>query len=335
MTTSRMATNAVVSSPRCLTSLIAALLALFVLVAAPSTSKAQNVTVFFGSDATYLPFIVAEKEGFYASEGLDVTQRLFVTGVEAMLSFKTLNASFIASSTYAALPLWHEEGSKAIAVANFYSAPDNQKAIAKANIKSAADLKGKTIATRKGSSSEYFLFTYLKKNNIDASSVKILDLTPPEAVSALVKGDVDALFFWEPTPTTARKALGDKGTVLSTARDYYVERISLTANKAFAAANPETVEKFIRAVKKAIDFIAANPDKAIKIGSDAIRADPAIVRVIVDQKPFTLLWDKAAAEEYHQMAVFSVENGRMKTAKPTAEVFDARYLQKAAPEMLR
>lgn len=315
---------------------IMSLLLVTVAVLAPMAAKAQqNVTVFFGSDATYLPFIVAEKEGFYKQEGLNVTQRLFVTGVEAMLSFKTLNANFIASSTYAALPLWHEDGSKAIGVANFYSAPDNQKAISKSSIKTAADLKGKTIATRKGSSSEYFLHTYLKKNNIDPNSVKILDLTPPESVAALVKGDVDALFFWEPTPTTARKALGDRGTVLSTARDYYVERVSLTANKDFAAANPEVVEKFIRATKKAIDFISANPEKAIKIGADAIRADPAIVSVIVDQKPFTLVWDKAAADEYHQMAVFSVGNGRIKSAKPTAEIFDSRYLQKAAPEMVR
>jgi len=302
---------------------------------APNVARAQQVTMFFGSDATYLPFIIAEKEGFYKDEGLNVTQRLFVTGVEAMLSFKTLKASFIASSTFAALPLWHEEGSDAIAIANFYSAPENQSAIVKANIKSPADLQGKKIATRKGSSAEYFLMTYLKRNHIAPGSVKIIDLTPPEAIAALVKGDVDALFLWEPNPTIARKALGDRGRVLATARDYYVERIALTANRSFASANPEIAVKMIRAVKKSIDFINANPDKAIQIGAQVLRADPSVIRILVDQKPYTLVWDKAAADEYELMANFLVEQGKVKKAKTISEMFDPQYLKQAAPEMIK
>lgn len=309
---------------------------LLIVISASSLVRAeQSVTVFFGSDATYLPFIIAEKKGYYEDEGLDVTQRLFVTGVEAMLSFKTLNATFIASSAYAAMPLWHEDGSNAVAVANFYSAPDNQKVIARTDIKTPEDLEGKTVATRIGSSAEYFLHAYLNKNNIDVDSVRILDLTPPEAVAALVKGEVDAIFFWEPTPTTAIQAMGQRGNVLSTARDYYVERVALTANKDFAEANPETVERFIIAIGNAIDFIKSNPEEAIAIGSETIRADPSIVKVIVDQNPFTLRWDTDALKEYDRMASFSAEIGRIKAAKPTLDIFDERYLESAMPEMVR
>ncbi|EKS6730692.1 ABC transporter substrate-binding protein [Enterobacter ludwigii] len=311
------------------------LFATITLILPTAANARQAVTIFLGADATYLPFVIAENKNFYKSEGLDVSQRLFVTGTETIQSFKSLKANFLASSTYAALPLLQGDNSSVIAIANFYSSPDNQKVIVKSSIKSPADLKGKTIGTRKGTSAEYFLHTYLKKNNIDLSSVKIVDLTPPESVAALVKGDIDAFVFWEPTPTIALKALGDKGAVLSTARGYYVERISLAADKAFASSSPETVEKVLRAIKKATDFINSYPDEAISIGARVFRTDPSVIKVLVDQKPYTLAWDKAAADEYYQLALFSVELGRIKTAKPTSEIFDTRYLQKVAPAVIR
>lgn len=304
--------------------------------ALPSAAMAQQpVTVFIGSDSTFLPFAVADKKGFYKEEGLSVTQRLFVTGAETMQSFRALKGNFMASSAYAAMPLWHGDAGDVIAIANFYSAPDNQKIVAKPAIKTAADLRGKKIGTRKGSSAEYFLHTYLKKNNIDLGSVKIVDLTPPEAVAAFAAGDIDAFAFWEPTPAIALKSLGDKASVLSTARGYYVERIALGADKAFAAANPEVAEKVLRAIKKATDFINERPDEAIKIGSELFRVDPAVVKVLTDQKPYTLAWDQATAEEYYRLAQFSVDLGRFKVAKPTSEIFDGRYLQKAVPGAVR
>ena len=139
------------------------------------------------------------------------------------------------------------------------------------NIKSLKDLKGKTVAAPFGSTTHYLLLQALKDDDVDPTSVKILDLAPSDIAAAWARGDIDAAWFWEPN---LDKAVKDGGHIFMTSglmekRGYPTWDIGVVMN-AFAEKYPDYVEKFVKAECAGIDFWLKNPDKTAEIIADEL-----------------------------------------------------------------
>ncbi|MGF6259477.1 taurine transport system substrate-binding protein [Paraburkholderia youngii] len=61
-----------------------------------------------------------------------------------------------------------------------------------------ADLKGKTIGVPYVSTSHFHALVALQQAGVDPSSVKILNLRPPEVAAAWQRGNIDATYIWDP-----------------------------------------------------------------------------------------------------------------------------------------
>ncbi|TQF73689.1 ABC transporter substrate-binding protein [Rhodococcus spelaei] len=75
-------------------------------------------------------------------------------------------------------------------------------------IKSVADLKGKRVATFKGSSAHANLLLQLKKAGLSRGDVETVFISPADGYTALTKGDVDAWATWDPYTAIAEKESG-------------------------------------------------------------------------------------------------------------------------------
>lgn len=295
-------------------------------------ARAQEVLILTGTDPSYLPVIVAVEKGLFKKQGVNVTQRIFPSGADAMLAFKTLRASFVASAVLPSVILWND--GDAVGVGRLFAAPDYQAAVVSSSIKSPADLQGKKIATRLGSSAEFFLYSYLKKHSIDAKQLKILDLSPNETLSAFVSGQIDGFFLWVPYPALAQKAMSDKARILATSRGYFTENIYLTANKAFAESNPETVSKVIRALQESIQYTKSNPEDAAAIVARKLRTEPSVVMNTIQINPFVVGYDEDSARLVDEISQFLHARGKLKTMpRPEKEMFDRRYLRSVDPAL--
>ena len=65
-------------------------------------------------------------------------------------------------------------------------------------INSVKDLKGKKVATPFVSTAHYQLMAVMKTDGVDAKSVNVMNLRPPEIAAAWERGDIDAAFIWDP-----------------------------------------------------------------------------------------------------------------------------------------
>lgn len=133
-------------------------------------------------------------------------------------------------------------------------------------IKSFADLEGKTIAAPFGSTTHYLLLQALADEGIDPASMKILDLRPNDIAVAWSRGDVDAAWFWEPN---LDKAVKDGGNIFMTSgimaqRGYPTWDVGIVMNE-FAEKYPDYVELFIKAECEGIDYWINNPAETAKI----------------------------------------------------------------------
>ncbi|MGW0175598.1 ABC transporter substrate-binding protein [Rhodococcus sp. NPDC003322] len=80
---------------------------------------------------------------------------------------------------------------------------------------SVADLKGKKIATFKGSSAHANLLLQLQKAGLDRTDVETVFVSPADGYTSLTKGDVDAWATWDPYTAIAEKESGAR--VIATA----------------------------------------------------------------------------------------------------------------------
>ncbi|HZZ95162.1 MAG TPA: NrtA/SsuA/CpmA family ABC transporter substrate-binding protein [Usitatibacter sp.] len=295
--------------------------------AAAADAPQREITILTGSDPYYLPIILAVENGYFQAEGLAVKHRMFPSGTDAMLAFRGIGAEFVASGDAPSLVLW--DGGDAVGVAPIYASPENLLGVVHSDIKTPADLKGKKIGVKRGSTADYFLTTYLEKNGLKAADVHILNLSPPECVPAMSSGSVDGFFLWQPYPGLALKVMGSKAHTLTTARGYYMEQIYLTANRKFADEHQEVVTKVLRALDKAIAFVKAQPQKSAEIVARKIKTEPPVVMEVIATKPYTMTYGPANREQLTKLGEFLQANGKLKGGIDLKKVFDDKYLGEA------
>jgi NitT/TauT family transport system substrate-binding protein len=139
--------------------------------------------------------------------------------------------------------------------------------IAKEGIKTAADLKGKTIGTFQADTLEVLPYDVLKKAGLSFKDVKVRYFnTSPELAMAFINGAIDAVCHIEPYATqclASRKG----STVLSDGRDVYNARYSdcmLAARTPLIEKNPKAVKAVIKAMFTAQSQAETDPAGALK-----------------------------------------------------------------------
>ncbi len=130
-------------------------------------------------------------------------------------------------------------------------------------VKSLQDLKGQSVATVLGSSSNAELYYALKGAGVPYNSVKLLNLGPPEIQAAWDTHRIDMFYCWQPV---FGYALNHGGHVLM-----YNEAISDVmaslnldvVNTSWAKQHPDLVKGFAAAMNAGVVYAAAHPDEAL------------------------------------------------------------------------
>jgi sulfonate transport system substrate-binding protein len=126
-------------------------------------------------------------------------------------------------------------------------------------IKTAAQLRGQTVAVQEGTVEQYFLVQYLAKNHIPYSAVHLSNLPVTSASTAVANGQVPAAVISQ--PLTGLDQAGGKVRVLASGAGYLQTYGYLTASDA-ALANPQkaaALQDFIKRFYKASAILRKDP----------------------------------------------------------------------------
>ena len=135
-----------------------------------------------------------------------------------------------------------------------------------AGIHTAADFKGKRIATPFGSTSHFRTMGFLKTNGMTQRDVTLLDMRPDAIVAAWQRGDIDAAYVWSPAKS---KVLDAGGEVFRTydkleAAGYAIADL-IVARTAFTRAYPDAVVAILKACGRSLAMWQDKPDEAAAI----------------------------------------------------------------------
>ncbi|MGQ0840055.1 ABC transporter substrate-binding protein [Actinokineospora sp.] len=223
------------------------------------------------------PLWVAQSEGYFAAEGLEVE---FVTkggGGDVITSLLGGDVDF-AFASYPLLVQAQQKGRGQVnlkIVADASAArPDATAVVVAKNspLRSPGDLQGKKIAvTSTGSMADLAVLAGMKAAKADTSAIKFQQMKFPDMLPKLGSGEIDAAFLVEPFVSIAQAQLG-----VWTVFQPMVGRLDGIALTGYAALEKTTQEspKTVAAFKRAIE--RAHREASTRKGDDAIRQ--ALVR---------------------------------------------------------
>ncbi|MBT4376383.1 ABC transporter substrate-binding protein [archaeon] len=251
---------------------------------------------------------VAEEKGFFEDAGLDLTIEEFESG---KASFNDMLNGGVDISTVAPTPVMFRslERNDFSIIATFVSSQEDVKVIVRkdSGISKAEDLKGKTVGIVKGSTSEFFLSTFLIFRNLEYSDVLIKDFNPSDLPDRLNGGEVDAIVIWEPHAYNAMQLLGDNALRLPSS-DVYDETFNFIVMKEFVEENPETIKRFLRAIDRSTEFIEKNKEKSQMIVAKRLNLDKEVMFLLWDDFNFEISLKQSLILTLEDEANWAIEN---------------------------
>ncbi|MHB9026060.1 MAG: ABC transporter substrate-binding protein [Armatimonadota bacterium] len=271
------------------------------------------------------PVWIAEHQGYFKQEGVEVEIREFDSGRTAL--FTMVDQGGIDMATAAQTPVVAKSfGRNNYAIiANMMSSDKDVKLLARRDrgIREPRDLQGKRVGMTRGSSGHFFLGLFLAYHQLQLSDVNLRDLEATRLGDALVAGQVDAVATWEPHIYRARKALGDNAVLLPSS-NIYREDFYFIARKAFIDQHPEALQRFLRAIEKGQQFIRRHRAEAKEIVQRRLQIDRDILDATWDEFQFSLSLDQSILMALEDEARWAMEN-KLTTATRAPNYLDYLY----------
>jgi len=299
---------------------------LFVAGSRSVQAETPTLRVFTGSTAHWADLIVAIKKGFFTEQGLTVQPTFFTTGAAATESFLAGNGDVVLTCELASIGMW-KRGS-VVGISRQARLFDQEFLVVRGDIEKPSDLEGKIIATRYGSTVEYFLRKYLREEGVALDKLKIINLEPADTVIALDKGEIDGYTNYIPFPQLSLLAT-KSAKVLATSGKYIDENCIYSASKKAISEKKTSLVKFLKAIRKAQSYIPANMDEAVSISVAQFRGKPDDVRFLLEHMKFQLGYDRILRKNVEEVADF-FDMGKI----DWQNWFDPSVLAQAAPDLV-
>jgi NitT/TauT family transport system substrate-binding protein len=229
-------------------------------VAKPTTTPpAVRVAVFPGTITALL--YLAEDMGLFARHGLQVSFTRYDAGIRALedLVGGKIDVATVMEFPFAIGRVPIDQ----LRIIGSIASTNNVELIMRRDrgISRPADCKGKRIGVVRGTFGEFFLGVFLAFHGVRLPDVQMVDLQPPAMHEALTQGTVDGVIVWQPFVHPIAQALGDTAVrwPAQGAQDSYA---LLVAEQAYVRGNPNVVERLLRALLDAQDYLEQHPAEA-------------------------------------------------------------------------
>src|ERR671912_2540297 len=174
------------------------------------------------------------------------------------------------------------------------------------------DLAGRTFAVPSKYSNQHLVIRKLMHDEgVDASTIRFVEMPPPDMPGALASKAIDAYFVGE--PHAARAELDGSGRVLYHAKDIWPRFIScvLVVTETLIAERPEVVRDLVRGIAESGEWAEQHRLEAAALVSPYFRQDEKLVRYVLTQPPDRVSYRMLTPtdQEMQRIADMALETG--------------------------
>lgn len=191
-------------------------------------------------------------------------------------------------------------------------------------LKRAADLKGRSIGTNRGSIGHFVALKALESAGLKPEDANIRFLPPADAKLALVNGSIDAWATWE--PYTAMAETSNHARVLVSGRGLWSGLSYLAATDSALASKREVLRDFLQRVVRAQRWSYQHVDDFSAALARIIGIPPEAARLQFERRQQT--WrpiDDTIIAEQQRSADFYLKAGLLKQRLEVRSTFDTGF----------
>ena len=255
---------------------------------AGSNLAAEPIKLGMSTWLGYAPLYLAKEKGFFQKQGVEVEVVVIESPADRRAAFAADKIQGMATTVDTHVMTAAAENP--IPVKQVLALDDSHGGdgiVAKKEIKTIKDLKGKTVAAQLGAGASYFWLNYvLAQDKMKLSDLKTVDMKAGDAGSAFVAGKVDAAVTWEPWLSKAKETPFGH-VLLSSDKTPGIIVDSLAFKPDFLKKRGADVKKIVAAWNEAVKFAAQNPQEA----------DPIMAK-FTGQKPEEFTKEKTGVRFY-------------------------------------
>lgn len=191
-------------------------------------------------------------------------------------------------------------------------------------IKSVADLKGKKVAYATGSYAQHLLALLLANEGLTLDDVETINLAAGDQPASLASGEVDALVIWE--QYISKLTSDGTATVLADGTGVKKGNMITYAVSDYAKKNPEVIKAYIRALNRANELLATDPDAAAEAVAEDFSVDKELMTKIIPNFTYKTKIDAEDIAEITKVKDFSLESGIISNDVDINSFINTEYL---------
>ena len=257
--------------------------------AAPTAAPKPPLTVSWTIWPGYYPLAIAQQQGFFAKQGVNVKLVVYdeySTAIREYSAGKVDGSEMVLGDL---LLMLDKRPSKAVMVTD--SSEGGDQVVALNSIKRVADLKGKRIGVHFGTYGELFVRKMLAANGLALSDVTLVNINP-ENIPDAFPDKIDVGHSFEPFTS---QAVAKGGHVIFTSAETPGLIPNVFAfNSQVVQERPEDVRAFVTAWFEAVDWMNAHSDLVPEVVAEATGLKPDDIWTEGGDRVLTLSETRAA-----------------------------------------
>ncbi|QHW32468.1 ABC transporter substrate-binding protein [Paenibacillus rhizovicinus] len=224
---------------------------------------------------------IADSKGYFKDAGIDVKLIEFASPTEATQALLSDNVDIALTTLDTAVMVKSNEASKNLKVFSLTDLSSGADGIvADKDIKTIADLKGKTVAATIGAVNHFLLDHALKQAGLSESDVKLSNVAPEQTGPLFMSGKVDAAVTWEPYLSQSMAKGGNLLFSTKEAPDLIID--GMVASENLIQDHGSEIRKLVDAIDKGTQFYYSDTDEAATIVGEKLDASKDDVKSMMD-----------------------------------------------------
>jgi NitT/TauT family transport system substrate-binding protein len=292
-------------------------------------------------------FAVADQMGYFKEEGLKVNIRWYVAGTDLPSMWGAGNIHLGTGTAAMVIPI-AASGQSIYSLAPQSDIAGTQQIVlgkkGQEIVRSPKDFEKLKVGMPKGASVTMAIQSMARDTGIDFTRIQFVNLAPPDSVTALAKGDVDAMAGWAPWVFNAVKQAG--GKVYFTGNRSYIPgkegevdwmhvHAGVIASGKMIKENPNTIKAVLRALKKATATVNREREATVKVVAAQMKMDEGLARDIMALNIYTMEMNDKIVKGMGEFVDFLHGLDRIKQKVPAEGIFYTRLLEDVDPALVK
>jgi NitT/TauT family transport system substrate-binding protein len=254
------------------------------------------------------PFYIAEEEGFFSRNGLNVTLLDYSTGLDTKNALLNGDVDLSTPSEFVIVGtvLNSNKNISGIAVFDRFTGMSiiGRKDHGIANV---SDLSGKRIGLTLGTAEEFYLGRFLELNQMDIHDVDLVNVNVLQSVNDIENGSVDAIINQHPYNDEVQVNLGSNAVTWPAQSGQNIFEV-VTGNDDWIAGHPDEIKRVLTSLNQADQYMETNPAEAQAIVQKKLGYTSSYIDTVWPDNQFSLSLDQSLISAMEDESRWEIAN---------------------------